>query len=174
MTHRERVLAALNHRQPDRVPVDLAGTFASTITLEGYERLRKYLGVDKATALMSGRSQTAQPHEEVLQRFDIDTRGIQPRGPLGWVDRILPDGSYRDEWAVVRSRPPEGGHFYVSGPPFAGEPTLEDIKNHPWPDPHDPGFLTGIADEKIVVKKKSVKFRRPIFELVRNHWKSAA
>lgn len=147
MTHRERVVTALKHKQPDRVPLDLAGTFASTITLEGYERLKRYLGIQKETIEMSKRSQTAQPHEEVLQRFEIDTRGIQPRGPAGWVDKIFPDGSYQDEWGVIRSRPPEGGHFYVSGSPLAGNPTLEDIKRHRWPDPYDPGFVEGIAEE---------------------------
>lgn len=147
MIHRERVLRSLKHQQPDRVPIDLAGTFASTITLEGYERLKKHLGIRKETIIMSKRSQTAQPHEEVLQHFDIDTRGIQPRGPAAWTDKVFPDGSYQDEWGVIRSRPPEGGHFYVIGPPFAGEPTLEDIRNHHWPDPYDPGFVEGLAEE---------------------------
>jgi uroporphyrinogen decarboxylase len=147
MTHRERVLAALKHKQPDRVPIDLAGTFASTITLGGYERLKGYLGIKKETIVMSKRSQTAQPPEEVLLRFDIDTRGIQPRGPAGWVDKIFPDGSYQDEWGVIRSRPPEGGHFYVSGSPFAGEPSLQDIRDYHWPDPRDPGFVEGLAEE---------------------------
>ncbi len=147
MTHRERVLAALNHKQPDRVPMDLAGTFASTITLEGYQRLKEYLGIQEETIIMSRRSQVAQPHEEVLRHFDIDTRGIQPKGPAGWADQVFPDGSYQDEWGVIRSRPPEGGHFYVSGSPFAGEPTSEDIRKHPWPDPYDPGYVQGLAEE---------------------------
>jgi len=147
MTHRERVLQALRHEEPDRVPIDLAGTFASTITLAGYERLKEYLRIQKETIVMSKRSQVARPHEEVLQYFDIDTRGIQPRGPAGWVDKVFPDGSYQDEWGVIRSRPPEGGHFYVSSPPFANEPSLEAIRKHPWPNPSDPGFVEGIVEE---------------------------
>jgi len=147
MTHRERVLKALRHQEPDRVPIDLAGTFASTITLGGYERLKEYLGIKKETIVMSKRSQVAQPHEEVLQHFDIDTRGIQPRSPAGWVDKVFPDGSYQDEWGVIRSRPPAGGHFYVSGSPFAGKVSVEEIKKHPWLDPYDPGLVEGIAEE---------------------------
>jgi uroporphyrinogen decarboxylase len=147
MTHRERVLKTLKRQKPDRVPVDLAGTFASTITLQGYERLKRHLGIQKETIVMSRRSQTAQPHEEVLQHFDIDTRGIQPRGPAAWEDKIFPDGSYQDEWGVIRSRPPEGGHFYVSGSPFAADPTVRDIQQHRWPDPYDPGYVEGLAEE---------------------------
>jgi uroporphyrinogen decarboxylase len=127
--------------------MDLAGTFASTITLQCYRRLKDYLGIRKETIVMSRRSQVAQPHEEVLLRFDIDTRGLQPQSPAGWVDRVFSDGSYQDEWGVIRSRPPEGGHFYVSGSPFAGEPSLQAIRDHPWPDPYDPGFVQGMMEE---------------------------
>jgi uroporphyrinogen decarboxylase len=147
MTHRERVLAALHRQEPDRVPLDLGGTFASTITLKCYQRLKAKLGVEQPTLVMSRRSQVAYPHEEVLLRFDIDTRGIQPRSPSGWQDKVFPDGSYEDEWGVVRSLPPEGGHYYVSGPPLAGDPDPKRIESHPWPDPHDPGLVEGIAEE---------------------------
>ncbi len=44
MTHRERVLTALNHREPDRVPVDLGATRSSSIVVQAYERLNQHLG----------------------------------------------------------------------------------------------------------------------------------
>ncbi len=43
MTHRERLMAAVSHRQPDTVPIDLAGTRDSSIVVEGYEKLKKTL-----------------------------------------------------------------------------------------------------------------------------------
>jgi hypothetical protein len=33
MTHRERALAALNHREPDRVPIDLSAAAGDFITI---------------------------------------------------------------------------------------------------------------------------------------------
>ena len=51
MTHRERVLAAVSHRQPDRVPLDLGGTRDSSIVVEGYERLKKHFGVQDENRL---------------------------------------------------------------------------------------------------------------------------
>ena len=48
MTSRERVKKALDHQEPDRVPFDLGGTFASTVVLGAYQRLAEYLGVDVA------------------------------------------------------------------------------------------------------------------------------
>ena len=45
MNSRERVLATINHQQPDRVPLDLGSTICSTITAKAYARLRAYLGI---------------------------------------------------------------------------------------------------------------------------------
>jgi uroporphyrinogen decarboxylase len=39
-THRERILAALNHEEPDRVPIDFGGAEFTSITLAGYEKLK--------------------------------------------------------------------------------------------------------------------------------------
>jgi len=46
MNHRQRVLAALRHQEPDRVPVDLGGTADSTIIAVGYGALRRHMGLD--------------------------------------------------------------------------------------------------------------------------------
>lgn len=46
MTSRERVRAALNHEQPDRVPVDFGSTMVSGISVSVISRLRKALGLD--------------------------------------------------------------------------------------------------------------------------------
>ena len=43
MNHRERVLAALDHREPDRVPIDFGGTVDSTISALSYQTLRRAL-----------------------------------------------------------------------------------------------------------------------------------
>ena len=45
MTHRERIVAALSHEQPDLVPIDLGGTVNSSIVLEGYEKLKQHFGI---------------------------------------------------------------------------------------------------------------------------------
>ena len=43
LTSRERVLMALNHEEPDRVPIDLGATLVSRIMAHALDRLRKYL-----------------------------------------------------------------------------------------------------------------------------------
>ena len=53
MTSRERVMAALSHRQPDRVPVDLGGTRNSSMVVEGYEPLKSHFGIRTETRLIA-------------------------------------------------------------------------------------------------------------------------
>jgi uroporphyrinogen decarboxylase len=45
LTSRERVLAAINHKEPDRVAVDFGGHRSSGIMAIAYARLKKYLGI---------------------------------------------------------------------------------------------------------------------------------
>ena len=59
MTSRERVLCALSHEEPDRVPIDFGGTLSSTINIAAYECLKEYLGIPGETDVMSVRSHTA-------------------------------------------------------------------------------------------------------------------
>lgn len=135
MTHRERVLAALAHEQPDRVPLDLGSTRDSSIVVEAYEPLKAHFGVTEENVLISRMMCVVDVNEAILQALDIDTRGVFPAAPP---DVIIDEYTYRDEWGVERVRPP-GSHYYDEVFfPLAGEITIRDIASYPWPDPHDP------------------------------------
>ncbi|NOR12331.1 MAG: methyltransferase, partial [Candidatus Aminicenantes bacterium] len=43
MTSRERVFASLNHRSPDKIPIDFSGHRSSGISALAYPKLRQYL-----------------------------------------------------------------------------------------------------------------------------------
>ena len=51
MNHRERLIAALSHRQPDRVPIDIGGTVNSSIVVEGYANLKQHYGINSDDVL---------------------------------------------------------------------------------------------------------------------------
>ena len=97
MTSRERVLAALNHSEPDRVPVDLGGHRSSGIAAIAYHRLRKHLGMpEKPVRVYDMVQQLAIVDEDVLDLFGVDTIEMG-RGFLmeekDWKPWILPDGT---------------------------------------------------------------------------------
>lgn len=73
MTSRERVLAAIDHREPDRIPVDLGAMRSSGMMALAYARLREHLGVTGGEVFVYDVVQgLAQPEETILDRFGID------------------------------------------------------------------------------------------------------
>ena len=73
MNSRERVLAALDHREPDRVPLDLGGTVLTGITVKAYGALREYLGLPWIEpTVVDVVQQLAQVDDDVLDRLGVD------------------------------------------------------------------------------------------------------
>src|SRR5512146_1775718 len=142
MTHRERVRAALNHQEPDRVPKDLSGAVGDAITAGAYRNLLPHLGLgDRPFAIDHTMTQTAAVDEDVLRRFDIDFRRVELGAPDAWPNNVwLPDDSFMDEWRVVRRRPPQGYYYDLipEGSPLREVDTIAGLDKYPWPDPNDP------------------------------------
>ena len=74
MNSRERVLAALNHQEPDRVPICFSGHRSSGIAAIAYARLRDYLGLPKRPIrVYDPVQQLAIVDPDVLDLFGVDT-----------------------------------------------------------------------------------------------------
>ena len=82
MLSRERVLASLNHREPDRVPMDLGGTGFSGIQVTAYDRLKKLLGIETPTTITNRRAQLVAVEDVIKERLHADVDGIEPQ-PAG-------------------------------------------------------------------------------------------
>ena len=97
MTSRQRVLAALNHQEPDRVPLDFSGHRSSGIAAMSYPKLRAALGLTPVTVrVYDPIQQLAIVDEDVLDLLGVDTielgRGFSLED-RDWVDWTLPDGT---------------------------------------------------------------------------------
>jgi uroporphyrinogen decarboxylase len=142
LSHRDRVLAVLNHEVPDRYPVDLGGSPASGINLYAYKRLKQHLGLPGPIRVQTERSLLAWPDDAILELFDVDLRLViahtaEDSGTRGVFDEVTyaTAAEYTDIWGVTRRRPP-GGHYYVVHAPFEKEElSLADLDAHPWPSP---------------------------------------
>jgi len=97
MTSRERVLAALNHREPDRVPIDFSGHRSSGIAAMAYPKLREFLGLPpKPVRVYDIVQQLVVVDEDVLDRFGVDTIELGRGFALdndSWSPWTLPDGT---------------------------------------------------------------------------------
>jgi uroporphyrinogen decarboxylase len=142
LSHRERVLAVINHETPDRLPVDFGGSPATGINLLAYQRLKRHLGLPGPVRVQNERSILALADDAVFELFDVDLRLVlaytaEDSRSRGLFDEaaLTREAEYTDVWGVVRRRPPNG-HYYVVRAPFEKEDlTLADLDAHPWPSP---------------------------------------
>jgi uroporphyrinogen decarboxylase len=157
MTPRERVLGALAHQETDRVPIDLGGTWISTTTIPFYEKLKRHFGVDTPTRLMERNMQVCFIDEQILQALSVDTRFISGNPPE--LDRNqsveLGEGLYRDPWGIQWIKPENSYYYDLHKPPLAGEITVQDILQHPWPEPNDPGFTRGLRQQVEALRRQT-------------------
>ena len=80
MNSRERVLDALNHKEPDRVPFDMGGTVITGIHYKAYAALRDYLGLPKREPkIIDMIQQLALVEDDVMARLGVDMKNISPR-----------------------------------------------------------------------------------------------
>ena len=140
---RQRVLDALAHVRPTRVPVDIGGSNVTTIVDTTYERLKAVLGIRAETAYISRRARQAALDEATLERLGTCTRPVF----LGRPDRAgreREDGTIVDEWGVGWRA--AGGHYNPVESPLAGAGASR-LESHAWPDPDDPGRFRDLAEQ---------------------------
>lgn len=161
MNPRERLQRALNHQEPDRVPMDLGATRNSGITMPAYRRLVESLGLALETQPLgtTGNSRVlgvAAIDERVLERLGVDVRGVFLGPPDNWADIELPDNAFQDQWGVVWKRPPTSLYFDPVRFPLAGEISLHDVMRYPWPDvAGDAGYTRGLRDRALWLHERT-------------------
>ena len=139
-------MAVLRHEPPDRVPVDLGSTAVSGIHQRANDGLKALLGIEADEPVHDVVQGLVVPDERILQRFGVDLRRVALRPPSN-AAAILPsegEDTYHDEWGMRRQR--TDLYWEIVGYPLA-DAKAEDLQYYPWPDPHDPGRVAGLAEE---------------------------
>jgi uroporphyrinogen decarboxylase len=94
MTSRERVLAALNHKQPDRVPVDLGGSICTSINVMAYQELKRRLGFsDSRSRVGNIQLFVSEVEEEVRRMLHADVVALDR---LEAAPGVVNSGSYKE------------------------------------------------------------------------------
>jgi uroporphyrinogen decarboxylase len=148
MTCRERTLAALEHREPDRVPLDFGGR-TTTIHLYAHQALMQHLGLSgPQPRLRSYHTYLVDPDPQLLQRFERASAVFFSRPPSDYVFKIDPvTNTYVDEWGTKYYMPPDGYYYDIQSTPLATAESEADLQKYPWPNPKDPSRVAGLAAE---------------------------
>jgi uroporphyrinogen decarboxylase len=159
LTRRERIIRALNHQEPDRVPFDIGGTAASSIHPDVYGGVLSLLGWPpeaEFTKHVTVLTEMVTPSEKFLDHVDACVRKVGPQIPRrdeegpGYVQR------YVDEWGVTWARADEVSEFADKGGPFQRhEPSEQELERYAWPDISDPSRYVGIREEVERVRRET-------------------
>lgn len=144
LNSRERVLMALNHKEPDRVPLDIGGVSQTGLHANAYKNLIEYLHIDKPVRVFDWFQQLASIDEEVLQGFEVDTRGLSPAMFSQTDERQHEEDDgyvhFTDRWGIRYAKPRVGGYYFdMIGHPLGGEITRREIDAFKLPDPTEMG-----------------------------------
>ena len=151
MTSRERVIEAIEHKEPDRLPVDFGNRCWTIVNAPpyGYKALCEYLNISdypkpKIVYLMNI---VVNVDERILRKFNADIRDLGAGG-LG-VER-LPDGTLRDldNHGIIYK--PAGPYFSVPDTlaPLRNAISKEEIEEYPyWSDYTNPVYVEGKEEE---------------------------
>jgi len=161
MTARQRVLKAINHEVPDRVPIDLGGN-QTGIHKFAYRALVEHLGIDDEPVIMDAVQQLAAPCEAVLERFRVDTRYIAAGAAADFEGGIVTrqrEGrvwhDLTDEFGVTWSMPDDRPYYMdISHHPLA-DASIEQLRDYPFPKGDDPGRFEGLRQRAQTLRNET-------------------
>ncbi len=184
---RERVLTALSHREPDRVPVDFLAT---------PEIWRALINRFTPDAAQVGQSEFFEPEREALLRlFQIDCRlvsydmfcnpptaALHQGATIDWWGacsrstpnrmwrQVTPDGRIFDIWGhhTRLQENPSGAYEEFASWPLSSAQSVDDLKSFRWPDPEwwDFSPLPSVLDQISRKERHHIRFRiGSVFEL---------
>ena len=138
MNCRERVIATLNHKEPDRIPLDLGGTIVSSITKNAYIGLKKYLGLEiEKVKILDHVQQLPYIDEKLLQKLNVDIRMVSADYSRDDEPQYFKEGNYYcfyDRWGAKLCRLKKNGHYFdwVEFP--IDDISIEALNTYKWPE----------------------------------------
>jgi len=151
LTSKERVLAALDHREADRVPIVIGISNATSLKMKAYRRLKEHLGIKAPDEYLYHWPElgTARLDELTLERLGGDVRGVLDREPAAVRERNRqrePGTPCTDSWGIGQVELEEG-KWFPGIHPLQDATTGEELDDYPWPDMDDPTRVAHVRDQ---------------------------
>jgi uroporphyrinogen decarboxylase len=153
MTPRERVLCALNHEEPDRVPFFFGTSGVTSMLSPAYEQLKAALGVRFEPRFISKTFRYARIDEEVLQRFHSDGRPLLSGPAPSTLRRMLDGEGFVDEWGIPWQMSPATLYYEAQDAPLR-HITIDGLEAYPWPDLGHSSRFQGLVAEAQAIQEK--------------------
>jgi uroporphyrinogen decarboxylase len=184
MNSRERLLISINHKQPDKIPIDLGSSTVTGISAIAYNNLKSYLNISSPTKVFDVVQQLASVDMEIINLFGVDALdinrvtieidkwyeveladGSKAEYPDWFRPKKSPDGSWYTTNAdgLILSKMPAGAAFYdqmffpyENGYPESFENLKDSLKKISWVvHSHASNLNSAELRERLVYLKKS-------------------
>jgi uroporphyrinogen decarboxylase len=152
MTSRERVLATINHRQPDRVPLVIGVSNATGIKMKPYQGIKRIASIQAPDNYLYDWPElgTAEIDEQTMRRLHSDVRGVLDLEPESIRRRNQarePHSDCFDSWGSGQTETAPGD-WYPGIHPIPGAKTIEDLEAYTgWPDMTDPSRIAHVREQ---------------------------
>ena len=151
MNSRERLLTALRHKEPDRIPFDIGATVTTGIHEKAYKNLLNYLGIEnRKVVICEYTQQLAAVDEDILARFNIDVRPLYANTPAHLMPKFFKEGDsekFYDQFNIKWRKPLGYGlYFDMEEHPFANFTTVKEVENFEFPDPLEGARYIGVRE----------------------------
>ena len=166
MLPRERVFAALNHQEADRVPTALGGGPYGLVD-ELYLSLVKHLDLGEPVHPFRSGHNISYMDDRLLELLGTDTRycwpGLLPNSPVHPGEE---DGTFYDSYGQVWKR--AFPYYYSAEGILQNTTSLEDIERLVrWPDLSDPRWMAGVAERARLLRESTNYF--VVMRMVASH-----
>jgi len=151
MTSRERVLTAINHEQPDRMPLVIGVNNATGIKMKPYKGIKDIAGIQAADNYIYEWPElgTAEIDEETMRRLHCDVRGVldlEPKNVRKRNHERDPHSDCIDSWGSGQMEITPG-NWFPGIHPLAEARTTEDLESYQgWPDMSDPSRIAHVRE----------------------------
>jgi len=151
LTSRDRVLCALDHEEPDRVPIFFGTSGATTMLAPGYEKLKAHLGIQRETTVFWRGLQYVLMDEDVLAWSGSDGRPLIPGPAPAPLAHDVSADAYVDGWGSLWERRPGVIYYEVVDSPIRTA-TIADLDRYAWPDLAHPSRFVGLAERAKAIR----------------------
>ena len=151
LTSRDRVLATINHEQPDRVPLVIGVSNATGIKMQPYQGIKEMAGIQAPDEYIYDWPElgTANIDETTMRRLHSDVRGVLDLEPEDVRMRNRerdPHSDYIDSWGSGQQEICTG-EWFPSVHPLPYARTVEELDHYPgWPDMSDPTRVAHVRE----------------------------
>jgi len=134
ITSKQRVLAALNHEEPDRVPLDIGGINNTSMHAIIEKKLKEQLNLeDHGTTIKATSLGVVVPDSSIVDYFGSDTCSIYINETQPWIKND--DGTFTDMWQIGYKYNHENYYYDMCKHPLEHVNSVEELDDYEFPEP---------------------------------------